>query len=754
MDYKYDYGNLQMKVDADNRPLYVVSEEDEFGRVTGAKILLETFSPIYQQAYDFIIAIAEPITRPEFIHEYRINQFSLYAAASIGLSSDDMLSALRRLSKHHLEPSLEEFIKTNTERCGKLRIVLKDRRYFVESNNPKILRDLKLNPDIGRLMKPVNPDEGKEIDEYGFYVETMKGVESINKEFGDQNEAMGITADSTTSTREYKVHSFEVYADHNEAIRKKAQEIEFPMLEEYDFRNDKNTPNLDVALKPIAKHRPYQQKSLSKMFGNGRARSGIIVLPCGAGKTLVGITACCTIKKSCLIFANTGVSVGQWAKQVCFWTNLPSSKVIKFTADHKQIIPNGACVVVTTYSMFGKDGKRSAQAQPILDKMMKMEWGLVILDEVHVAPANSFRKCVGRTHSRCKLGLTATLVREDDKISDLYYLVGPKLYEANWLDLQRDGYLAKPQCIEVLCPMPYEFYRKYLDYIEIKKHRTSMMLYEINPTKFRTCEYLIKTHLNRGDKVLVFSDNIVVLEFYAKKMKHPFIYGKTADYERQICLKLFNNSSKHNCLFISSVGDTSIDLPDVNVLIQLSSHYGSRRQEAQRLGRILRPKPRHGDEYNAFFYSLVSQDTKEMEYSQRRRTFLMNQGYSVHVVTDLVTKETPGLSFEKTEEQTDLLAKVVALKESAQLKDENPNESQADRKKRKKKRKDRLTAATLDALTGNTASYDEFNQKQKGRKRKRKVDFKNNSLNNLRKKVRGDKDADLLGLDVTLAGDV
>jgi len=748
MNYKYDFGNLDMKVDAENRPLFVVSTKDEHGFVTGAKILLETFSPIYQQAYDFIIAIAEPITRPEFIHEYRITQYSLYAAASIGLSCNDMLSALHRLCKHNLEDTLEEFIRKNTERCGKLRIVLKDRKYFVESSNPKILRDLRLDEGIRKLIKPVNPDEGREIDEFGFYVENMQGLESGSKEFGDQKEAMGITADVKSTTRDFKVHSFEVYPDQYQAIRKKAQELEFPMLEEYDFRNDSNTPNLDGALKPIAKHRPYQQKSLSKMFGNGRARSGIIVLPCGAGKTLVGITACCTIKKSCLIFANTGVSVGQWAKQVMFWTNLPSSKVIRFTADEKHTIPDSACVVVTTYSMFGKDGKRSAKAQPILDTLQKKEWGLVILDEVHVAPANSFRKCVGRTQSRCKLGLTATLVREDNKISDLYYLVGPKLYEANWLDLQRDGYLAKPQCIEVLCPMPYEFYRKYLEYLETKKHRNAMMLYEINPVKFRTCEYLIKTHLNRGDKVLVFSDNILVLEFYAKKMKHPFIYGKTADYERQICLKLFNNSSKHNCLFISSVGDTSIDLPDVNVLVQLSSHYGSRRQEAQRLGRILRPKPRHGDEYNAFFYSLVSKDTKEMEYSQRRRTFLMNQGYSVHVVTDLVTKDTPNLSYQKAEDQVELLEKVIALKESTQLKDSDPNESKADNKKRKKKRKDRLTAETLDALTGNTASYDEFNAKQRAAKRKRKQKFKSNPLNNLRKKVRGDKDAELLGLEV------
>eukprot|EP00494_Astrolonche_serrata_P025503 UN25764 len=168
--------------------------------------------------------------------------------------------------------------------------------------------------------------------------------------------------------------------------------------------------------------------------------------------------------------------------------------------------------------------------------------------------------------------------------------------------------------------MPFHFYRKYLEF-EHENFRTSMMLYEMNPNKFRTCQFLIKTHMARGDKVLIFSDNVWCLEYYAKKLGHPYIFGKTSDNERQICLKLFNHSSKHNCLFISSVGDTSIDLPDVNVLIQISSHFSSRRQEAQRLGRILRPKPRVGDEYNAFFYSLVSRDTKEMVYSSRRRRF-------------------------------------------------------------------------------------------------------------------------------------
>ena len=220
-----------------------------------------------------------------------------------------------------------------------------------------------------------------------------------------------------------------------------------------------------MTLKPIAKHRPYQEKSLSKMFGNGRARSGIIVLPCGAGKTLVGITACATVNKSCIMFANTAVSVHQWCMQVRHWGKINDKRIVEFSATHKQELPpiNEACILVTTYHMLAHRGKRSKDAQSVIDNINQREWGLVILDEVHVAPARMFRRCMTMVKSKCKLGLTATLLREDDLVEDLFYLIGPKLYEANWLDLQKNGYLAKVQCVEIWCEMSSNFMNKYLE---------------------------------------------------------------------------------------------------------------------------------------------------------------------------------------------------------------------------------------------------------------------------------------------------
>ena len=197
-------------------------------------------------------------------------------------------------------------------------------------------------------------------------------------------------------------------------------------------------PDLDIALKPMTRIRPYQEKSLSKMFGNGRARSGIIVLPCGAGKSLTGIAAASRVRKSVLCLCTSSVSVDQWAAQFKLWTNLTDKEIVRFTSQNKEEFPpnDRACVCVTTYNMVSAGGKRSEESRRVLAQLQGREWGIMLLDEVHVVPAAMFRKVIGITKAHCKLGLTATLVREDEKVEHLNFLIGPKLYEANWLDLQ------------------------------------------------------------------------------------------------------------------------------------------------------------------------------------------------------------------------------------------------------------------------------------------------------------------------------
>jgi DNA excision repair protein ERCC-3 len=258
--------------------------------------------------------------------------------------------------------------------------------------------------------------------------------------------------------------------------------------------------------------------------------------------------------------------------------------------------------------------------------------------------------------------LTATLLREDDKIRDLNFLIGPKLYEANWMELAEQGHIAKVQCAEVWCPMTTEFYSEYLR----EKSRKRGLLYIMNPRKFQACQFLIDYHEKRGDKIIVFSDNVYALQMYAQKLNKAFIYGETPQQERLRILDNFQHNENINTLFLSKIGDTSLDLPEATCLIQISSHYGSRRQEAQRLGRILRAKRRNDEGFNAFFYSLVSKDTQEMYYSSKRQAFLVDQGYAFKVITHLQGMEKlPGLAFNTAAERRELLQNVMIQNEGA-----------------------------------------------------------------------------------------
>jgi len=659
---KENYTTLQLKPDHRSRPLWVCDD---------GRIILEAFSPIAEQAQDFLVAISEPVTRPAHIHEYKLTPYSLYAAVSVGLETEDIIDVLNRLSKIPVSDTIKNFIRECTLSYGKVKLVLKHNRYFVESIYPDILQKLLKDPvilnakvisltDKNELMtekapnpkdiqiagldkKPENkPDQDQEKnDEKKKEDDQFGAVISLEKE--DEDEEL---------IRDEVVHSFEIDPSCVEEVKKRCCEIDYPMLEEYDFKNDTLNTNLEIDLKPTTMIRPYQEKCLSKMFGNGRARSGIIVLPCGAGKTLVGITAACTIKKSTLVLCTSAVSVEQWAREFKQWSNIKDGQIAKFTSETKEKFMGDAGIVISTYTMVTHTGKRAYDTNKMMEFLQSKEWGFLLLDEVHVVPANVFRKVLTTVAAHTKMGLTATLVREDDKIDDLNFLIGPKLYEANWMDLAQKGHIANVQCAEVWCNMTPEFYREYLK----KSSRIRRLLYAMNPIKFQVCQYLIEYHESRGDKIIVFSDNVFALKKYALKLKKPYIYGPTSQTERLRILQQFQNNPKVNTLFLSKVGDTSLDLPEATCLIQISSHYGSRRQEAQRLGRILRAKRRNDEGFNAFFYSLVSRDTEEMLYSTKRQQFLIDQGYSFKVITHLEgIEKMKDLVFSTHEEQIELL---------------------------------------------------------------------------------------------------
>lgn len=605
-------------------------------------IFLETFSKYYKEISDFLIAIGEPINRTKNLHEFSLTTYSLYAAASMNIKTEDIKTILSNLSKNELPPELIKHIEENTETYGKVRLLLKNKRYFIECNNRDILMEVLNIPYV-----------------YASYRSILEKRQKLNEKLqnnpiqikNDNIVSVSLTNDTVSNTikkimeEEKEIEEndnipsngsnyFEIDPENIEEVKRVCIEKRYPLLEEYEFKNDKTLPPLDINPKLKSPTRGYQEKALGIMFSNERARSGIIVLPCGAGKTLVGILATCTIKKNTVILCNSAVSVQQWYEEIFNWTMVKPEFVARLTSKTKDPLwdlDKFGGILIVSYTMMAFSGKRNPEIDIIIKKIKNTEWGLMILDEVQVLPAQMFRKILSLLKSHCKLGLTATLVREDEKIKDLNFLIGPKHYEANWLDLQRDGYLARVKCIEIWCEMAVEFYAEYLKSDSARRKK----LYVTNPNKFFICRALINKHKN--DKIIIFSDDLFALQLYENELHCPSISGKVSEKDRNILLKRFRDPSPNgiNCLLMSKVGDTSLDLPNAKVIIQISSHFGSRRQEAQRLGRILRPKKDLISEYNAFFYTIITKNTEEMYFSNKRHRFLVDQGYYFKVVTDL-----------------------------------------------------------------------------------------------------------------------
>ncbi|CZT53089.1 probable DNA helicase RAD25 [Rhynchosporium secalis] len=760
--YRFDGGNtdfsyLSLKPDHDNRPLWIDPLK--------GRIICESFSPLAAQAQDFLTTVAEPLSRPQYLHEYKLTPHSLYAAVSVGMTPNDIINVLNRLSKVPVPQEIREYILGCTTSYGKVKLVLKNTKHYVESTDPGMLQRLLRDEVIGplrvqgteELTTTSAPKMGALVipgtkNAAGVNQTTDQTKKPQDGENAGQEDIFATLNEDDDEEELDAVHAFEIADDGVETIQKRCLELGLPVLEEYDFRNDEANATLDIDLRPTAQIRDYQEKSLSKMFGNGRAKSGLIVLPCGAGKTLVGITAACTIKKGVIVLCTSSMSVVQWRQEFLKWSNINPNDVAVFTSDNKDKFSGNTGIIVTTYNMVAQKGKRSYDSQKMMDFLTKREWGLMILDEVHVAPAHMFRRVTSIIKTHSKLGLTATLLREDDKISDLNFLIGPKLYEANWMELAEQGHIARVQCAEVWCPMTTEFYSEYLK----QSSKNKSLLWIMNPRKFQACQFLIDYHEKRGDKIIVFSDNVYALKMYAQKLNKVFIYGETGNAERLRILENFQHNENINTLFLSKIGDTSLDLPEATCLIQISSHFGSRRQEAQRLGRILRAKRRNDEGFNAFFYSLVSKDTLEMVYSSKRQAFLVDQGYAFKVITHLQGIESlPELAFTTAIERRELLQNVMIHNETDESKydyddgddlfhhvDKQGTKGVA--KKGRKKAGARRTAGTLSELAGGQdMAYVEMN-KSKNRELKKPKEsnpfFRKLQRENAKKKLAMEED--------------
>ena len=328
-----DYRNLQLKPDHMSRPLWVAPN---------GHIFLESFSPVYKHAHDFLIAISEPVCRPEHIHEYKLTSYSLYAAVSVGLQTHDIIEYLKHLSKTAVPDGIVDFIKISTLSYGKVKLVLKQNRYFVESQYPDVIQKLLKDPVIQecRLRHSVESSvDGLITQTQSKAVSTQFGKAGTSGEEPPEDASANGKQVPDDITNFYdkldkdedddddaslQTVAFEVNQEKIESIQKRCIQLEYPLLAEYDFQKDTRNQDINIDLRPAAAAtlRPFQKKSLSKMFVNGRARSGLIVLPCGAGKSLVGVTACCTVRKRALVLCTSAVSVEQWKAQFKMWSTV------------------------------------------------------------------------------------------------------------------------------------------------------------------------------------------------------------------------------------------------------------------------------------------------------------------------------------------------------------------------------------------------------------------------------------------------
>ena len=678
-------GGGEEEIPVEERPLWISpprSSEDG----DGGRIYLENFSKHYAEAYDLVIVVAEPISRQKLIQEFRIDKYPLYGAASTGHTAQELVERLRRFCKNPMPQSVVDYIFGTVSQYGHVKAVLYQSRHFLVCISTAVLRVLCANATIAaaviRTPAPFRPTAAP-APMLGFDNEgsgnngSSSGGSTGNGSTGSST-GLGVPLLGLTSAADgHDAQAVEIQSAQLHAVMEQCLLLRYPVVTEYLFADDSTTADLRIQLGKNTCVRPHQEKSLTKMCTGNRARSGLIVLPCGAGKTLVGIAATCKLRKATLVLATSNVSVKQWAKEYKRWSNIEDKDIFLFTSDTTDDVDqfcsdDAGKLVIATYSImtFGSgqaERVRSEQSERIFQRICQRDWGLLVLDEVHVFPADDVKTIVQRVNAHCMLGLTATLVREDRKIEDLNFMIGPKLYEANWLDLVAQGYLANVQCAEVRCIMPERFFRLYL--ADGQSRRMVQYLNAMNPAKFMCTEFLIRYHEARNDKIIVFCDEVAPLKFYADKLGKPVIHGGTKEAERLELLDRFLKSPSAMTLFISRVGDNSIDLPDANVVIEVSSLFGSRRQEAQRLGRILRPKRRSeaGDTHNAFFYALVNSNTNDARFSSRRQSFLVDQGFSFKVVTSLVERHraaVPGpLLYETPEAQEELFNDVIRLVE-------------------------------------------------------------------------------------------
>ncbi len=531
-------------------------------------LLLETQSERFAAARDAIAPFAELEKSPEYIHTYRITPLSLWNAASAGLSADEMVARLRAFAKYPVPANIIADIHELAGRWGRLKLVMQEGELRLASFEPALLAELARRREIAPLLGPPRGALGR-------------AVPPANRGLLKQAlVAVGWPAEDLAG-----------YVEGEE---------------------------LPIGLRLDRFHiRDYQQEAADAFYAGGDVRggSGVVVLPPGSGKTIVGIAAMALVGQSTLILTTNRTSVNQWRRELLARTDLAPEQVSEYTGGAKGIAP----VTVATYQMLTHRTEKDGDF-PHLRLFSEREWGLIVYDEVHLLPAPVFR-ATAEIQARRRLGLTATLVREDGREGDVFALIGPKKYDVPWRDLEARGWIAEASCNEVRVSLPDEERMAYALAEPRDQHRIAAE----NPRKLKLVRALLDMH--PGAPTLVIGQYLGQLQYIADNLAAPLITGRTPQRERERLFDAFR-SGEESLLIISKVGNFALDLPDAELLIQVSGTFGSRQEEAQRLGRILRPK---ADGRQAHFYTLVTRDTSELDFAHNRQLFLAEQGYSYRI---------------------------------------------------------------------------------------------------------------------------
>nr|MBC7245004.1 DEAD/DEAH box helicase [Chloroflexota bacterium] len=544
-------------------------------------VLLEVDNPLYEEARDHLARFAELEKSPEYVHTYRITPLSLWNAAAAGMTADTILDALNAYSKYPVPDNVRVDIVDYISRYGRVRLIREDTKLFLESHDAALMTELarhkRLQPYI---LKQVNP--------FRLMVDPLRR--------GHIKQALvwiGYPAEDLAGYVEGAPLHF--------SLRQVTRSGEPFVL------------------------RPYQLDAAGAFYAGGgpQGGSGVIVLPCGAGKTMVGMAVMEKLQCATLILTTNTVAARQWISELLDKTDLPEDAIGEYTGLRKQVRP----VTISTYQIMTYHprqrvkGKKTEDEFPHFALFNEEDWGLIIYDEVHLLPAPVFR-ITAEIQARRRLGLTATLVREDGRETDVFSLIGPKKYDAPWKDLERQGWIATAECHEVRIPLPDDQRLLYALADDRDKYRVAAE----NPRKLLVLDQLLSKH--KDDSVLIIGMYLEQLQEVADRYGYPLITGKTTVREREKLYDAFRRG-EIKCLIVSKVGNFAIDLPDANVAIQISGTFGSRQEEAQRLGRILRPK-RHG--LLAHFYALVTRDTRDQDYAAKRQLFLTEQGYRYEIL--------------------------------------------------------------------------------------------------------------------------